>query len=241
MKKLLLILMLLPFIGIAQEEEQKIMSSTSYVVKEGHEWGFVEGAKMYIECYKSNGGEGEWNTWRRVQGEGVVYSVNSMMDKWAEMDERDPASRQCYSVYKEFIVPHIKSAGEGITVSIPELTRKTERKEQAKLAWVTYYDVENSQIFRSVLNDVKEALIKEEGDVRNYWYDILGGSRDSADYMVAGLFSNYAELDNDRDSSYEVYTKVNGEEKAKELSERWRMAVNDSWSYIWEHKPDLSN
>lgn len=59
--------------------------------------------------------------------------------------------------------------------------------------------------------------------------------------MVSTLFKNYAEFDVERDSPYEMYVKANGEKKANELSKKWREAVKDSWSYIWEYNAELSN
>lgn len=78
-----MIIMILPFMAFAQEVEERIMTMTTFKVKQGHGEQFKDGVKKWKECYTSNGGEDNWNFWTRVQGEGTVYGVTGFMDKWA--------------------------------------------------------------------------------------------------------------------------------------------------------------
>lgn len=241
MKKLLLILMLLPFIGIAQNNEKQIMTMTGFMVKDGHSAQFEDGVKKWKECYVSNDGEGEWNMWKRVQGTGIMYGATSFMDKWAEMDEKDSAGKNCSAVFMNFIMPHVEKIKYDLSETIPDWNRKSERIQQPKLAWVTYYDVKKDGAFNEIISEVIETMKATEGDSRAYWYNILGGGKEASDYMVSTIYNSYADLDVKRDSPYEMYVKAKGEKKAKELSEKWYTAVSDSWSYIWEFLPELSN
>jgi hypothetical protein len=106
---------------------------------------------------------------------------------------------------------------------------------------VTYYKVGDEGDFSDVIKEVTSTMTEVEGDSRAYWYSLIGGDRDNADYMVSSLYGSYAELDVERDSPYEMYVKAKGEEKAKEISEMWESADVESWSYIWEFQPELSN
>ena len=87
MKKLSLLLLIVPFILMGQDNSSSINNVTHIQVKMGHEAQFVEGVKMYKKCYSDNGGEGKWNFWKQVQGTNAVYAVTDVMENWAEMDE----------------------------------------------------------------------------------------------------------------------------------------------------------
>jgi hypothetical protein len=239
MKKLLSILMILPFIAFAQEVEERIMNMTQFEIKQGHTAQFKDGVKKYKECYTADGGEDQWNFWSRVQGEGTVYGVTSMMDKWAEMDETDEAGEGCYSIVMNFIMPHVETVSRDMARTLPDWSRKSDPSAM-KLVWVTYYKVDDTGDFSDVIKEVTSTMKVVEGESRAYWYRVIGGDRDNADYMVSSIYGSFAELDVERDSPYEMYTKAKGEKKAKELSKLWESAGVESWSYIWEFQPEMS-
>jgi hypothetical protein len=241
MKKLLMIIMILPFMGFAQEDEEQILSMTQFHIKQGHSAQFEDGVKKYNECYGNDNGKETWNFWKRVQGEGSVYGVSSFMEKWAEMDADDPAGKDCYNIVVNYIMPHVESTRYDLAMTMPDWSRKTARESTPKLLWATYYDVKKDGKFSEIVSEVIATMKEKEGDSRAYWYDIMGGDKDGANYMVTTLYGSYAELDMDKDSPYEMYVKAKGEKKAKALSEEWNKAVNNSWSYIWEFKSELSN
>jgi hypothetical protein len=227
--------------AFAQEVEERIMTMTQFKIKQGHTSQFKDGVKKYKECYTADQGENEWNFWSRMQGEGTVYGVTGFMDKWAEMDETDEAGKDCYSIVMNFIMPHVETITNDMAKTLPDWSRKNAPTAQAKLAWVTYYKVDNGGNFSDVIKEVTSTMKEVEGDSRAYWYSVIGGDIDNADYMVSSTYNSYAELDVKRDTPYEMYVKARGEDKAKEISDIWESAGVKSWSYIWEHQPELSN
>jgi hypothetical protein len=240
MKKLCMLLLIFPFIAFAQEVEERIMTMTEFKIKQGHTAQFKDGVKKYKECYTEDGGEEEWTFWSRMQGEGTVYGVTGFMDKWAEMDETDEAGKDCYSIVMNFIMPHVETITNNMARTLPDWSRKNQPSNQTKLAWVTYYKVDNGGKFSDVIEEVTKTMTDVEGDSRAYWYSLIGGDVDNADYMVSSVYSSYAELDIKKDTPYEMYVKAKGEDKAKEISDLWESAGVESWSYIWEIQPDLS-
>ena len=129
MRKLLYLLLLLPFVVVSQGNES--------FLKQGHEAQFIEGVKSWKKCYQDNEGKNKWNMWRRVQGEGSVYTLTSSMAKWAEMDEdNDIAGQKCRIKVVDLIRPHIKSTNYNIARSMPEVSRTTPMPEDTKLVWV---------------------------------------------------------------------------------------------------------
>ena len=231
--------MVLPFMAVAQEVEEQIMTMTLFKIKQGHSAQFIDGVKKYKECYTENEGVNEWNFWSRVQGEGTVYGVTSFMDKWAEMDETDTSGKDCYNIVVNFIMPHVESVNYDMAKTLPEWSKKTAPAE-TKLVWATYYKVGDAGVFSDVIKEVVSTMKDVEGDSRAYWYRFIGGDRDNADYMVSSTYGSYAELDIDRDSPYEMYVKAKGEKKANSLENMWKSADVESWSYIWEYKPEMS-
>jgi hypothetical protein len=239
MKKVLFILMILPFMTFAQEVEDQVMTMTQFNVKQGHSAQFKDGVKKWKECYTENNGEGSWNFWTRVQGTGSVYGVTTFMDNWAEMDESDPAGKECYAIVMNFIMPHVESVDYNLAKTMPAWSRKTAPSE-TKLIWVTYYKVDDTSVFSDVIKEVSSTIAEVEGDARGYWYRMIGGDRDNADYFVSSNYSSYAELDIDRDSPYNLYLKAKGEKKTEKMDKMWESAGVESWSYIFEYDASLS-
>ena len=239
MKKLLIALLVLPFFAFSQQAEERIMTMTTIKVKQGHTQQFEDGVKKWKECYKESGGENGWNFWTRMQGESGVYGVTGFMDKWAEMDESDPAGKDCYAIVMNFIMPHVESTTNAMSRSLPAWSKQSAPSDM-KLAWVTYFKTDDRDQFSDVIKEVTSTMKDVEGDSRGYWYRMIGGDRDDADYFVSTIYSSYAELDADRDSPWEMYVKVKGEKKAKEMDKMWDDAGVETWSYIWQYNEELS-
>lgn len=241
MKKLICLLFVLPLFAFGQDNSQDhIINITHIKVKMGHDAQFVEGVKMYKECYNKAGGENNWDFWRRVQGEAGVYAVTDMMANWAEMDDdSDEAGQKCVSIFPNFIAPHMKSIYSSITESIPEVSK--DGNENNDKVWVTYFNVDNSADFMSVIKAVSGAVKDKEGDERAWWYSVAGGSSDAPDYMVVWPFDKYADLDEDMDGVWKIYEDANGEKKADEMRAKFRASVKSSSSYIYDRNPDMSN
>lgn len=238
MKKLSLLVALVPLFLLGQNPEH-IINLTHIEVKMGHEAQFAEGVKMYNKCYAEAGGEDQWNFWSRVQGANSVYAVTTMMDNWAEMDdEGDEAGKNCMNMFPTFILPHMKSTHNMITESMPEISKDS--SEPMDKVWVTYFRVNNSSDFMNIVKAISAEIKKSEGDERGYWYSVAGGSSKDADYMVVWPFNKYAELDKSRDGVWKVYEKAHGEKKTNEMRKKWRNAVDDSWSYIYNKSDSMS-
>jgi len=239
MKKLSLLVLLVPFILLGQNESY-LTSLTHIEIKMGHESQFDEGVKMYKKCYEENGGENSWSFWNRVQGSNTVYALTSDMENWAEMDkESSEASNKCLSLFPNFLLPHMKSTHDMITKTMPDISNDSEDGKDK--VWVTYFKVNNTTEFMDVVKAVTSEVKKAEGDERAYWYSVMGGSSNDADYMVVWPFDKYAELDNEQDGVWKIYENAHGEKKAKMMRDKFRSAVDDSWAYIYDRSETLSH
>ena len=242
MRKLLYLMLLLPFFMVAQENESFLLNMTLITVKHDHEAQFVEGVKAWKACYLENKGEDNWNVWRRVQGKGTVYGLTGVMAKWAEMDEdNDEAGKACRMTVINLIRPHIESIEYNIARSMPDISKKSPMSDETSLVWVHYFKIKNSTLFMEVINETTAAIKKEEGDSRGTWYRLMGGSPDVADYFVSIPFKNFADLDTDRDGVWKIHEKVNGQAKTDATRNKMRDALSSEWSYMYTLNKELSN
>ncbi|WP_445957898.1 hypothetical protein [Yeosuana sp.] len=240
MRKLLYLLLLLPFVVVSQGNESFLLNLTEINVKQGHEAQFIEGVKSWKKCYQDNEGKNKWNMWRRVQGEGSVYTLTSSMAKWAEMDEdNDIAGQKCRIKVVDLIRPHIKSTNYNIARSMPEVSRTTPMPEDTKLVWVYNVKTSNSDSFKEAVKEISTAIKKAEGDSRATWYNVQGGQ--GSDYFVAVPYKNFAEMDVDRDGVWKIYEKANGKAKTDALRAKFRASVSSDWSYMYTLNEELSN
>ena len=239
MRKLILVMFLVPIMMMGQENESKILSLTHVKVKLGHEAQFFEGMKMYKKCYGENGGEDGWNAWRRVQGKNMVVAVSSMMDNWAAMDDdNDEASNKCRNLFNGFIMPHVDGYESSFARTMPNISNDSDNNKDK--VWVTYFRVNNSTKFMDVIKTVSGAVKESEGDERAYWYGFSGGGPSSADYMVVWPFEKYADLDKDQEGVWELCEKKHGKKKTEELRETFRNSLDDSWAFMYDKSDELS-
>ncbi len=223
----------------AQNNESILLTVSEITVKQGHNAQFMEGVKKWKECYLENNGKERWSIWRRVQGEGTVYVMTGVMANWAEMDKEDPANKECYTTVLNFIMPHIEKVNYNIARSMPDLSRTM--PEDTKLVWVTFYKVNDNNVFREIIGAVANAIKAKEGSVRGIWYNYMGGASDAADYMVSTPYSGFAQMDIARDGVMKIYENAEGKKKTDEMRAKWRVAVEDSWSYIYTLNTEMSN
>ncbi len=219
--------------------EAPLLTSTEITVKQGHNVQFMDAVKKWKECYLENNGPDTWNIWRRVQGEGTVYILSGNMKNWAEMDKEDAAGEECGRIVLNDILPHVEKTSYRVSRLMPEISR--EPSVDMGLVWVTYFKVKNFDDFNEIIKGATAAVKAKEGSYRGIWYSNIGGPGINADYFVSTPFKNFAELDIERDTPAKIYGDAVGEKKAATLSQKWRDAVEEEWSYILRLNKELSH
>lgn len=221
----------------AQEDDNFIMDLTEFTVKFGHNSNFTDGVKKWNKCYKDNDGKGKWNVWHRLQGKGNVYVMSSRLKNWAEMDKSDDAAKACRSVALTFIVPYIESTEYNTARPMPDFSRKTALDDMT-IVWVNSFKVKSSMVFNDIVKEVTAVIKSEEGDNRGYWYRQMAG--EGVNYFVSTPFKDFADLDKDRDGVWEIFEKVKGKAKTKEIREKFSAVLESSASYTYTLETDLS-
>ncbi|MHB1146785.1 MAG: hypothetical protein ACYC01_04230 [Lutibacter sp.] len=240
MKKLLLLAFLIPMFAFSQNDGSKLLSMSEITVKPGHNSQFIEGVKMWKECYMENKGTDKWNIWKRVQGEGIMYVMTGMMDNWAEMDKEDAAGKECRMKVLDFIMPHVEKINYNIARTMPEVSKSTP-SEGTKLVWVSFFRVDNDSVFNDIIKGTSSAIKSAEGSVRGTWYTFMGGGPDSADYMVSTPYKGYADLDITRDGVWKIYENKNGKKKTDDMRAKFRASLENSWAYLYSLSEEISN
>jgi|PlaIllAssembly_1097288.scaffolds.fasta_scaffold18118_3 hypothetical protein len=226
--------------SVAQAPEKFILSTTEFTVKGGHEKQFEDGVKAWKACYLENKGEWTWTMWKRYNGKGSVYVLASRSENWAKMDdENDEAGKKCWQIAMYQIVPHVESSEDNFATSIPEFSKAT--PAEMGVIWVSFFQVENSVLFKEVIKETSEIMQKAEGDKRGYWYDVDGGSPEGADYYVTTPYKNFAALDVKRDGVWDMVEKAKGKEETEKLRSKMRTSLKESWAYVYKRMDDLSH
>jgi len=226
--------------SVARAQQKQILSMTEFTVKVGHEKQFEDGIKEWKACYLENKGAWTWNMWKRLNGKGSVYGLTSASPDWAKMDEEnDEAGKKCHQIAMDKIIPHVESTEDNFATSIPEFSKAA--LSEMNVIWVSYFQVENSTIFREVIKENADIALKTEGDKRGYWYVVNGGAPESADYFVVSAYKNFAALDVKRDGVWDMVEKAKGKEETEKMRAKFRSSIKNSWGYMYKLMDDLSH
>jgi len=225
---------------VATAQEKFILSSTEFTIKVGHESQFEEGVKAWKACYLENKGEWTWTMWKRYNGKGSVYSLTSNSLNWAKMDdENDEAGKKCWQIAMDKIIPHVESTEDHFATSIPEFSRTG--ASEWNVIWVSFFQVENSVLFREIVKETSDIIQKAEGDKRNVWYVSNGGSPESADFFVVTPYKNFAALDVERDGVWKMVENAKGKDYTDKLRASFRSTLENSWAYMYKRMEALSH
>lgn len=238
-KRLAFLLLLLPFATMAQDNQRTLLNISEITVKPGHNEQFLQGVKLWKECYLKNKGTDHWNFWHRVQGKGNVYVLAGPMANWAEMDKDEPANKECRMTVENFILPHVESVEYNIASVMPDISAPANEAE--KVIWVTFFKVKNSTAFNDVIQTTTAAIKTDKGKLRSTWFDMMGGGTETPDYFVSTPYADFAALDKDTDNVWKIYERVNGKKATDAVREKLRSSVDDIWSYLYTLDKDLSN
>lgn len=240
MKRVLILMILIPLFSIGQESDKKLLNMAELTVKMNHQQEFTDGMQKWKDCYLSNNGDESWNVWNRMQGKSGVVAVTYFMDKWAEMDEgQSEADKACMNIFKNDVFPHVEKMNFNLSWTMPELSRAL--PDSTSVVWVTFFRTSNSSDFLEVVKNVSETYRNEKGEPLGIWYDFIGGGENSADFMVSTPYKNFAQLDEPFDAPWAVYEKAHGKEKMEEMRSRFRESLDDAWSYIYKLNSKLSH
>lgn len=240
MRKLIILFLLIPIMGISQDQESRILHMFELKIKMNEGQKFNEGMKKWKDCYLENKGTDTWNVWNRVQGASGTVAVTFYSDKWAEMDEGpEAADEACESIFRQHVFPYVESMNRSIATTMPEYSKSPTSGN--KVVWVTFFRTNNSSDFNEVIKEVSSTYKEVKGEPLGYWYDFAGGGMEDPDYMVSLPYKNFGGLDADWEGPWDIYEQKHGKDKMTKMREKFRNALDGSWAYMYSLNEDLSN
>jgi len=238
MKRILFLLIFLPIFLIGQTPPSSLLSVSELTVKMGHHAQFIQGVKMFNECYAAAKGTDKWSIYKRYQGEGTVYLLTGNYKNWVDMNKDDAASNSCSKIITDFIMPHLEKVNNLVAKTMPEVSRT--KPVDLKMIWVTTYSVHDGIGFEAALTEFSNVIKTAEGDNRSYWFKMAGGPKEYGDYVSSVPFTGYEDMDMVRENTWKVFEKSQGKQKTDAFRSKVLGLIDDSWSYLYELKDDLS-
>ena len=240
MRKLLVVVMLLPLFMWGQEEKGPLMHIMEFTIKEGHQKDFMSGLKDWKSCYLENGGEESWSVWSRMMGDGSVVSITFWSDNWAQLDEEDDPkiSENCDPLVYDQLMPHVEKLNRMITRMKPGWSNS--EPGDGPIVVANFFEVDDYGSFEEVVSEVTETLRDENGNPRGTWFSVMSG-KEGPDYFVTERYDNFAGLDADRDGVWKTYADAHGESKMKEMREKFRNALGDGYMNMYRLNKELSH
>lgn len=229
----------MPLVSHGQNDGSQILNVTEFTLLPGHEMQFIEGVKLWKECYKEHSGTDNFNVWKRFHGEGVVYVLTGFAANWVEMDKEDDAGKACRITAIRMIMPHVEKTNYSTARSMPEYSR--EPLEDTTLFWVYFFRVNNSTAFNEVAKELTSTTRQKEGTPRGQWFSYMGAGPDSPHFMVSVPYKGFPDLDVTRDGVWKVYESVHGKKKSDDLRAKWRSSIENSWDYLYTLNKEMSN
>ena len=226
--------------NVARAQGKYILSTTEFTVKGGQAKQFEDGIKAWKACYLENKGEWTWTIWKRFNGKGSVYVLASRSENWAKMDDdKDEAGKKCRQIAMDKIVPFVENTEDNFATSIPEFSKVG--TSESGVIWVSFFQVENSVLFKEVVKEISDIMQKTEGDKRDLWYSANGGGPESADFIVTSPYKDFASLDVKRDGVWDMVEKTKGKIETEKMRAKFRSSLKNSWMYLYKRMDDLSH
>ncbi|MDT8409053.1 MAG: hypothetical protein RQ741_05595 [Wenzhouxiangellaceae bacterium] len=222
----------------AQEDDGHLLNLYKLHVKIGHDSEFRDAMAAWKSCYLENDGEAGWGVWRRVQGEGSVYTISFNTPNWADMDSEDPAGQACQSVIRDRIDPNLSGVTTMVARYMPETSGNA---SDYGVVEVYSFDVDDLRAFNDVIKAVTDVMGEDGHGNSGHWYDVRGGGPGVEDYFVVSTYKNFAAMDEDRPGVWERYEKVHGEAATEAIREKFGDSLDRSWSYIYSRIDGLSH
>lgn len=225
--KLMLIAMLIPILGYAQEEESKDYHAVEAIYlkpKMGSGQKLIAAIKEHNRKYHSESpfGAGLYSISVGEEAGWMVWTMGGFT--YSELDDA-PGEGEHMDHWRKNVEPHVGEYGRVEHWRFAEnLSHRLESGERPlEIAWML--DIEPAQYykFKEFMTKIQEVYAKQ-GEEMEVWNNMYSGSN-GRDAAIFWPVENWAALDSDDWKMSEVYEEVNGEGS-------WRNALTDWGEFI---------
>ena len=211
--------------------------------KQGAETGFEAALQNHAEWRENHDDPWTWHVYQVVQGKHLGhYIVRSGGHSWSDWDSYEQGFGQKAGQHYAATVAPLEGKSKAYVEAVDtSLVRWPQEMQHPKLISVQTYKLEpgSGEQWYAVAEAFHEAISEE--DAEGYRYAIsypLEGSSGWA--RVVSPQENWADFAPPERSGEELMSAVHGEEKAREMLERFTDSYHDMHSMVVRYRPDLS-
>ncbi|WP_411768396.1 hypothetical protein [Winogradskyella sp. A3E31] len=235
MKKLAVLLFILPLLCFAQEPPAMV-EMVEVDVKFGHEPSFYKAMTEYNACLKENNWDGSYEAWWRRQGEGTqVVFVRDIMTYGDLDNDSSEASEKCQNDHMPDLTSHSRAYRSSYMVPLTDWSAST--PPVGKVVNVMNFDVHDPFTFGEIIQEIVGTVKDAEG-YNAHWLGSKGG--DTHDFSVVFFYDSFAEMGEDRFNPWAIYAKKHGEEKLKKMRSKLTASIKNVTEFMYQLDETIS-
>ena len=217
--------------AMADDDDENLKLAIHEVkVKMGHGMAFSDGMKAYSACLAEGDYDGSYSVWAALDGDRSRFYIVSPFNMWAEYDEEDDVSDDCWAKdeIRNGVFDHM---AKWKTQYVERMNDWSGDNEGAKVVRLHNFRVDEGSDFRKVVGEITGILKDAKHEHMGTWYDVLGNGYWDADYFVVDHYDNFAAMDEDRKGVNDVLTEALGEENTSRIWDAFGDALEDENGY----------
>lgn len=244
MKKLILILFLLPMLAMAQNnEEYRIFETVNLAPKPGEVEKLEAGLKAHNQKYHNAGDFGVRVYWIANGSRTGSYHWSMGSLPWSALDNPPFDEAEHTSDWDKNVQPYVLAgSGEQRYSRFHAELSQFPKDFTIKNLQVTYYDIKRGE-WEKAMALVKKVIDVYHAKLPNESFGIytneLPSTKDGRDIAVISFFEKSAWMGEDH-SIKAMYEEVHGTGSFAYFIKEWIEVANGSENEIWIFRPDLS-
>ncbi len=191
---------------------------------------FQAGMEAYSNCLAENDGDNAFSVWRSLNGDRTSFHIVNRFDNWAEMDEDSPSSEACWGndEIRDGVFDNMASWKTSYATKMPEWSGDAEDYTVVQLH---NFRISEGDNFRAVVGEIMGYVKEAEYEHAPDWFNVMPGGYGQAHMFAVSHYANFAAMDEDRPGVMGILEEQVGEERAEQLWDAWRDAMEDEKGY----------
>ena len=239
-----LLLLLVPSLGMAQEEPGTLARTFFVNVKPGMVIEFEKAYKGHVEWHRRNNDTWRWDAWEVVNGDNLgQYVVRSPGHHWSDFDGNPELRAADRDHYLTNVAEYVESNSSKIVQMLTELSRWPEGEEPPAYVTVIQFRVRygSSEKFTYALEKVNKAIDKSNWPSRGHaWLEVVNGGEQPT-YVLVLPRTSWADMKVPDKPLWAMIEEVYGRQGSENLQKVFRKLVVSETSSIARYRSDLTS
>ena len=233
---------LLSVCATAQQKPGNIAALELQTPKNGMVKQYEEGRKAKVEWHKQQKDTQPLFVFEVLTGEGTgQYIVGNFGLHWADLDKPSVPESADQEEYLKVIGPSVEKMTAAYYEFLPDWSNPSPDSPKYIEVTTIHLRYGKGDDFRSAVAKVHEADQKLKTPINPSWYRLVDGGPGGT-YVLSSPHANWASFENNsnlkslRDRLREAF----GEQEATSVIEKLNSAIEGTYSYLVQPRPDLS-